>query len=141
LRSPARDLRDALAKLDPGRDCGRRRQAERSRIGQMLGRNPYALCGEKSDREIRRQNVERARQIRIGNVTIDAERQMRPMLLDRGQGQNRDPAFRRCGGDLLPGHIEPVAFRQRHNFTRLGLSNLTLVRAYSIVASPAGRSN
>ena len=41
---------------------------------------------------------------------------MRPVLLDRGERQHGDPA-RGVGagaGDLLPGHVHPVAFGQRH---------------------------
>src|SRR5690349_1186891 len=39
---------------------------------------------------------------------------MGTVLLDRGERQHCDPAPGRRAGNVLPGHIQPVAFRQRH---------------------------
>ena len=104
--------RQTVAELGPGRDRGRRRQRQRAGKSQMLGGNADALHRQERHRQIVRQQIADARQIGLGDVGVDAERQMRAVLLDRGKRQHRDPARGIAAGDVLPGHLHPVALRQ-----------------------------
>ena len=108
--------RQAFAELGPGRHRGRGRQCERARKRQMLRRNADALHRQKRDGQVGGQKLLYARQIGFGDIGIDAERQVRAVLFDRGQRQHRDPARSRAGrpGNVLPGHLHPVAPGQRH---------------------------
>ncbi len=60
----------------------------------MLGRDADALHRKEGDRQLVRQNFADPLQIGLGDKRIDAERQMRPMLLHRGERQHGDPARR-----------------------------------------------
>jgi hypothetical protein len=108
--------RDAVADLGPGRDGGRGRYCQRSRKSKMLDRDADPLHRQKRDRKLGRQEGSHARQIGFGYVAVDAERQMRPVLLHRGKRQHGDPALHRVAGsgDLLPGHFLPVVSGQIH---------------------------
>ena len=106
--------RQALAELGPGRDRGRRRKRQRAGIGQMLGGDADPLHRQERHRQVFGQDFFDPRQIGFGDVGVDAERQMRPVLLDRGERQHGDPARGVGAGDVLPGHVHPVAFGQRH---------------------------
>jgi hypothetical protein len=133
--------RETFAKLDPGGDGRLRRECQRSRVSEVLGRNANPLDRQKGDRKVVGQSFARAAEISLGNEAIDAERQMRPVLFDRRERQHRDPAIGRRAGDLLPGHFQPVALRQRHRAPLTCSIGLTLIPACSIVASAANRSN
>ena len=126
--------REAFADLGPGSDRGRRRQGQRAGKGEMLDRNADALHRQEGHRQVSGEHIADARQIGFGDERIDAERQMRPVLLDRGKRQHGDPARRRGAGvgDILPGHLHPVAFRQIHRLV-LSRQAVTLC-AYSHVA-------
>jgi hypothetical protein len=86
--------RHALAKLGPCRDRGGGRECERAGIGEVLSRNADALRRQERDRQVRRQIVPHPPQVGFGNERIDAERQMRPVLLDGCERQHGDPARR-----------------------------------------------
>ena len=127
--------RQAVAELGPGRDRGRCRQGQGAGVGQMLGGHADALHRQERHREIVRQEIAHARQIGLGNVGIDAERQMRAVLLDRGERQHRDPARGVAAGNVLPGHLHPVALRQ-HSVAHSQISSVS-----PIVACVVARSN
>ena len=99
--------REAFAKLGPGRDRGRRRKCQRARIGQMLGRNADALHRQKCHRQVFGQQVCDPRQIGFGDESIDAERQMRPVLLHGGERQHGDPARGFGAAPAIPARSSP----------------------------------
>ncbi len=82
----------------------------------MLDGNADALHWEERNRQVVGKYFTNPRQVRLGDEGIDAQRQMRPMLLHCRERQHRDPAggLSAGGRDLLPRHVHPVALRQVH---------------------------
>ena len=79
----------------------------------MLDRHADALHRQERHGQVRGEHIAHAREIGFADEGINPERQMRPVLLDRGERQDGDPAPG-CGaglGDVLPGHLHPIAFR------------------------------
>ena len=76
----------------------------------MLRRNADALHRQERDGQIGGQQRLHSRQIGLGDIGIDAERQARSVLLHGGERQHRDPAHGRAlgPGNVLPGHVHPV---------------------------------
>src|SRR5690242_4669489 len=90
-------------KLGPGGDGGLGRERKGAGVSEMLGGNADALDRQKRHREIIGQHLAGPGQISLGDETVDAERQVRAMLLHRGKRQQRDLALGPRAGDLLPG--------------------------------------
>ena len=67
-----------------------RRERQRAAKGPVLVRCADRLNGKKQRGRILRQQRAHAREISLRDIGIDADRQMRAMLLDRGDGQHRD---------------------------------------------------
>ena len=78
----------------------------------MLHGDADTLHRQEGHRKLVGEDVANPRQVGFGDEGVDAERQMRPVLLHRGERQHRDPACRGGAGlgNLLPGHLHPIAF-------------------------------
>ena len=102
---PAR--RHALADLDEGGERRLGRQRQRAAKCPVLVRGADRLYRQESPPANCRAAGAYACQIRFRDVGIDTDRQMRPMLLDRGDRQHRDTVrrelFRRQGKPV--GHL------------------------------------
>ena len=105
--------REAFADLGPGGNRRRCRERQRTRKRDMLDRDADALQRQKGYRKFVGKAVANPRQIGFGDECVDAERKMRPMLFHRRKRQHRNPAGRvgACAGNVLPGHVHPVASR------------------------------
>ena len=96
---------DLAPRLEGGRGGKRQRAGEI----EVLVRLADLLHRQERHRQSLRQQGAHARQIGLADVAVDAERQMRPVLLDRRDRQHGDPAHRVGAQNVRPGHVEPVA--------------------------------
>ena len=79
----------------------------------MLVRLAHALHRQEQDGDLGGQPLGNPPQIAFHDEGVDADRQMRPVLLDGGDRQDRD-GFGQIGcGKILPGPFGPE-FRRRH---------------------------
>ena len=90
LARPARRTR--LADLGPGADHGCRRQRQRAGKLRCSSDWPSFCTGRKVTGSSAGRIAAHPFQIGLGDEAVDAERQVRPVLLDRGDRQHRDPA-------------------------------------------------
>ena len=97
----------------------------------MLDRDADALHRQKGHRQRRGQDFAHPRQVGFGDESIDAERQMRPMLLDRGKRQHGDPARRAAPAPAISCQVISIQSRLGR-FIRCSLAN-GAVGAYSRV--------
>ena len=110
---PDAGARHALAERHPGLQRHLRRQRQRARIVDMLGRNPDRLKRKERRGNVVGQQLAHPRQIGLRDHDVGADRQMRAVLFGGRQRQHRDPARRLGGADLGPVDLGPVAGRKR----------------------------
>ena len=79
--------------------------------GEMLARLADRLDGQEDHWQIRRQQRHHAGKIALHDHCIRPERQMRPVLLDGRDRQNRDDARHIGGGKILPAVFFPVSLQ------------------------------
>ena len=108
----ASGARDAVADLGPRADDRLDGKRERAGIFDMLVGLADRLDGQDQDRHIVRDSLDRCREIALVDEHIDPDRQVRPMLLDRGDRQNRDDFAHVGGGEIAPAHLGPELGRQ-----------------------------
>ena len=105
LRQPARATLSPISVQT--RDQRLERQRQRAGIFDVLVRRADRLQRQEQHRQVGGQARDRAREIALADERVDADRQMRPVLLDR-----RDAAAPRRlahvgGGEVAPRHLGP----------------------------------
>ena len=110
----ATGLEDAFGELRPGPDDRRRRQAEGARKIGVFDRAAAALYGQEQDRQLRWQARHHLRDISLHDESVDADRQMRPVLLDRCDRKNRDDLAHVGFVEVGPAHLRPEPRGQQH---------------------------
>ena len=103
---------DAGADLAQDRDQARRRKAQRAGVILVLGRDADCLNWQEQHRQVLRQPLNDARDIALHQQKIDAERQMRPMLLDGGDRHDGDRILDLGRLKIAPGQFRPKSRRQ-----------------------------
>ena len=110
---PAAGPGDALADLGPGARDRLHGKGQRPRVLDVLVRLADRLKRQDKDRQVGGNARDRPGQIALVDEGVDADRQMRPVLLDRGDRQDRDDlAHVRCG-EVAPAHFRPE-LRRKH---------------------------
>ena len=105
--------RDAVADLRPGADRGLRRQRQRAGVLGMLARDAHRLQRQKQNRQVVRDSRCGALDVAVVDEGVDADREMRTVLLDRRHRQDGDD-FAHVGAlEIQPGHVGPES-RPRH---------------------------
>ncbi len=143
LRSPAR------ARLSPSSVQAAIAVAadkrQRAGIGRCSAETPMRCTGRNVTGRSAGKNLAHARQIGLGDEGIDAERQMRPVLLHRGERQDGDPAR---GASPAPAISCQVMSIQSRLGSVIGLSRQAVAESrgqrfpdHAILALPAERSN
>ena len=109
--------RDAVADLGPRPGDGLQRKRKRAGIFDMSLDLPIALMA-RSTPVLVGDFLDRGREIALVDERIDPDRQVRPMLLDRGNRQDRDDFAHVGGGEIAPAHLRPRSCRSTVNLRR-----------------------
>ena len=96
------DVEPELRRRLPGRGQGAGR-------GDVLVRLADRLDGQEGHRQVIGEQFDRAGDHALGDRGVGGDRQMRPVLLDRGDRQNGDPVRRIALDEIAGSHVLPVA--------------------------------
>ncbi len=103
---------DAVADVEPELRRGLPGRRERAGRGDVLVRLADRLDRQEGDRQLLRQELDGAGDHALGDAGVGEDREMRPVLLDRGNGEDRDPARGVALREVARRHLGPAASRK-----------------------------